>query len=341
MIKKADQKGVIPEGKKVIHANTPSFVGSHVSGFSNMVKSLVTYLAKHTGEAKDQVNVLPGFVDPADMREYKRLAEALGVKINLFPDTSAVLDIPLTGKYEMYPKGGATMDDITSSGDSIATMACGDWGSFDAARELEKRCEIPWEGLRLPVGLTDTDAFINTLRNLAAVEVPERIEEERGQLVDLMSDMQQYFFNKRVALYGDPDQVIPMTQFLVDLDMKPAYIVTGSLGKRFMEQIHAICAEKNPEVKVAHQQDMFTLHQWIKGEPVDLLIGNTFGKYIARAEGNLPFVRYGFPIMDRVTHRIFPTIGYRGAMRLIDQFVNALLDREDRECEEEWFELVQ
>jgi nitrogenase molybdenum-iron protein beta chain len=28
----------VPEGKLVIHANTPSYVGSHITGFSNMVK---------------------------------------------------------------------------------------------------------------------------------------------------------------------------------------------------------------------------------------------------------------------------------------------------------------
>jgi hypothetical protein len=34
--------------------------------------------------------------------------------------------------------------------------------------------------------------------------------------------------------------------------------------------------------------DLFSLHQWIKAERVDLLIGNPYGKDIARAEGNSP-----------------------------------------------------
>ena len=33
----------VPEGKHVIHASTPSYVGSHVTGFSNMVTAFVTY----------------------------------------------------------------------------------------------------------------------------------------------------------------------------------------------------------------------------------------------------------------------------------------------------------
>jgi nitrogenase molybdenum-iron protein beta chain len=78
----------------------------------------------------------------------------------------------------------------------------------------------------------------------------------------------------------------------------------------------------------------------MKNEPVDLFIGNTYGKYIARVE-NVPFVRFGFPIMDRAAHRFYPTLGYMGAVNLINQMLNAFLDKKDRECAEEWFELVQ
>ena len=64
---------------------------------------------------------------------------------------------------------------------------------------------------------------------------------------------------------------------------------------------------------------------------MDLLIGNTYGKYIARDE-NIPFVRLGFPILDRVGHAYFPTVGYRGAMRLLEKILNAFMDRQDREA---------
>ena len=96
-----------------------------------------------------------------------------------------------------------------------------------------------------------------------------------------------------------------------------------------------------PEAKIraGAQADMYLLHQWIKQEPVDLLIGNTYGKYIARDE-NIPFVRYGFPILDRVGHSYFPTVGYKGAMRLLEKILGVLMDRQDREAPEERFELV-
>ena len=45
IVAKARDEGKIPKGKYVIHANTPSYVGSHVTGFANMVKGMVDYFA--------------------------------------------------------------------------------------------------------------------------------------------------------------------------------------------------------------------------------------------------------------------------------------------------------
>jgi nitrogenase molybdenum-iron protein beta chain len=105
-VQRARDEGKLGADKRVIHANTPSFVGSHITGFANMVTAFVKYLSENSGVRRRQVNVIPGFVDPSDMRELKRLASELGADIVMFPDTSDVLDLPLTGVYEMYPKGG-------------------------------------------------------------------------------------------------------------------------------------------------------------------------------------------------------------------------------------------
>ncbi len=55
MIKKATEEGIIPAGKYVIHANTPSFVGSHVTGFASMVTGMVKYLAESSGKTEAQL----------------------------------------------------------------------------------------------------------------------------------------------------------------------------------------------------------------------------------------------------------------------------------------------
>ncbi|VFQ47141.1 nitrogenase molybdenum-iron protein subunit beta [Desulfoluna butyratoxydans] len=339
IVKKAYDDGKVPEGKHVIYAPTPSYVGSHVTGFSNMCKGIVSGFAEKTGEQKNQMNIIPGFVEPSDMAEVKRLATEMGVKTVLFPDTSGVLNGPQTGRYHMFPKGGTTVEELKSTGDSMGTLALGSFASSLAAKFLDTKFKVPCRVLPLPIGLVATDRYIDTLRKFAGVTVPDSLTFERGQLVDVMTDMQQYLYGKKVALFGDPDQLIALTEFLVTLDMVPVHIVTGTPGKEFESTIADLTRDSPVPVNIKSHGDMFQLHQWIKNEPVDLLMGNTYGKYIARDE-DIPFVRHGFPILDRVGHSYFPTVGYRGGLRLLEQILSALLDRKDRDSSEESFELV-
>jgi nitrogenase molybdenum-iron protein beta chain len=341
IIAKARDEGKIPAGKRVIHANTPSYVGSHVTGFANMVRGMVDYFAAPVKAKTDTINLLPGWVEPSDMRELKDLAAEIGAQTITFPDTSDVLDAAQTGKHEFYPKGGVTTEQLSRTGASQATVALGPSASEAAAKQLDTKFKVPFELLELPIGLRATDRFVNTLRHQVRRPVPASVNDQRGRLMDIITDMHQYFHGVRVALWGDPDQLVSLTEFLADLDMRPVYIVTGTQGKQFERRIETALAGRVPEAKFRHGPgaDMFLMHQWIKNEPVDLLIGNTYGKYIARDE-NIPLVRHGFPILDRVGHSYFPTVGYRGAMRLLEMILGALLDHKDRQSPEESFELV-
>jgi nitrogenase molybdenum-iron protein beta chain len=339
MTDKAIKAGKVPAGKHVIYANTPSYVGSHVTGFSNMVKGMAKGFAVATGKKNGRVNIIPGWVEPSDMEEVKRLAALMGLDIILFPDTSGVLNGALTGEYKMFPEGGTPIADLVAAGDAIGTLALGEWCSADAARWLDTQCKVPCSVLDMPFGLKATDRFIDTLRMVGGTTVPATIAFERGQLVDLISDMHQYFYGKKVALVGDPDQLISMTEFLVSLDMKPVHIVTGTPGNKFEKRIEEIAAEAGFTPNVKAGGDMFLLHQWIKNEPVDLIIGNTYCKYIARDE-DIPFLRFGFPILDRVGHQYFPTVGYKGGLHMLTRILDLILTRTDRDAPEESFELV-
>jgi len=121
--------------------------------------------------------------------------------------------------------------------------------------------------------------------------------------------------------------------------MCPVHIITGTPGKKFEKRIKEITKSSPFPVNVRAKGDMFLLHQWIKNEPVDLLIGNTYCKYIARDE-DIPLMRWGFPILDRQGHQYFPTVGYKGGIRILEKILSAILDRTDRDAPEEKFELV-
>lgn len=330
----------VPEGKYMVHTNTPSYKGSHVTGFSNMVASFIQYLSKSTGTSNGKTAIIPGFVNPGDMRELKRLSTAMGVPYTMLPDTSGVMDGPMTGKYEMYPKGGTKVDEIIGLGDSSFTIALGKFASEAGAETLSKKCNVPYKLLPLPIGISRTDDYIMTLQGLSKTAVPYEIEEERGQLVDILIDIHPYTYNKKVAIFGDPDTVLSIAEYALEMGMIPKYLLTGTPGDAFEKEAVELFTKFGVEgCKAKASADLYELHQWIKEEGVDLLIGGTHGKYIARAE-DIPFVRAGFPIIDRYIHSYMPLVGYKGGMRLAELIMNALMDRMDRDAAEEDFEMV-
>jgi nitrogenase molybdenum-iron protein NifN len=58
----------------------------------------------------------------------------------------------------------------------------------------------------------------------------------------------------------------------------------------------------------------------------DLLIGHSKGYHLAK-RWQVPLVRVGFPIHDRFGGPRILHLGYRGAQGLLDQIVNAMLER--------------
>lgn len=330
----------IPEGKYIVHTNTPSYKGSHITGFSNMVASFINYLSVKTTKKNGKAVLIPGFVNPGDMRELKRIAEFMKVSYTMLPDTSGVMDSPMTGKFLMYPKGGTTVEEIISLGESIETLAIGKFASEAGAQALKKKCDVPYKVLTMPIGITETDNYVMALQAISKLEVPYELEEERGQLVDILIDIHPYTYNKKVAIFGDPDTVIGLTEFVLEMGMIPKYVLTGTPGEYFETEVKALFEKYGmKDCIVKASGDLYELHQWIKNEGVDLLIGGTHGKHIARAE-DIPFIRAGFPIIDRYVHSYMPLVGYKGGMRLAELITNALMDRLDRDSLEEDFEMV-
>ncbi|SHH99730.1 nitrogenase molybdenum-iron protein beta chain [Sporobacter termitidis DSM 10068] len=330
----------IPEGKLVVHTNTPSYVGSHINGFFNMMCGFINYLTKKSGTPNGKTAIFPGFVNPGDMRELKRLATLMNVPFTMFPDTSGVMDAPMTGRFEMYPDGGTTVPEIAGLGDCGEILALGSITSIEPAELMKKKFKVPYTLLPLPIGVEATDRYIMELSRISKAEVPRELEEQRGQLIDILLDSNQYTHRKTVAIYGDPDTVVGLTALCLEMGMLPKYVITGTPKEEFTREVRALLERYGEtDAVVKANTDLFELHQLIKNEPVDLLLGGSYGKAIAKAE-NIPLVRAGFPVLDRYVHSYLPLVGYTGMIRMVEHITNTLMDRQDADCADEDLEVV-
>lgn len=331
----------IPEGKLVVHCNTPSFRGSHVDGYSSMLSGFINYLSESTGTSNGKLAVIPAWSEPSDLRELKRYLKLLNVPFTLFPDQSGIIDAPMGDHFKFYPEGGTTIDEIRGLGDCRQTLGLGEWTAPGPCETLKKKCKVDYDILPYPIGISGTDALLMKLSELGGNDVPYELEEERGQLIDLMLDSHIWTSQKTCAIFGDPDFILGVTSLVLEMGMIPKYVLTGTPGKALHEKARKLFERYGVEDQCQSYEydDLFTLHQLIKNDAVDVLIGTNYGKQIARAE-DIPFVRAGWPVLDRYGHYLWPNIGYRGAMRFVERISGAIMDHIDRTCADEDFDVV-
>ncbi|WP_425804754.1 nitrogenase molybdenum-iron protein subunit beta [Desulfitobacterium sp. Sab5] len=342
-VDKARLDGVIPEDFPIALAHTPSFKGSHITGYDNMLKGFLQELAKPRNEQElnDRLYVVSGFdPSPANLREIKRLLGKMGVEYTLLPDYSDVVDSPNTGTFEMYP-GGTPMNEVVDALNAESFLFLQSY-STSVTRKYLKKENVPLEMISMPMGISNTDRFLMKVSEMTGKAIPAEIDEERGRVVDAATDAHPYIHGKRFALFGDPDVLLGTVNFLLEMGGVPVHIVSTNGTPAFQTEMEELL-DSSPYGKSATVyvgKDLWHLRSLLINDPVDMLIGDSHGKYAARDAG-IPLVRIGFPITDRVNLHRYPTVGYEGTLNLITMIANAFLDEKDRNSDNAHFELLR
>ena len=179
----------------------------------------------------------------------------------------------------------------------------------------------------MPIGLRETDRFFTGLEDLSGRPVPAKHAAERGRLVDAFVDAHKYVFNKRAVVYGEEDLVVGLVSFLAEIGVKPVLCASGGKSGRLAEAVAEVTGTLLPEAPVVREGvDFFEIAEEAEALAPDLLIGHSKGYHLAR-RWQVPLMRVGFPIHDRFGGQRILHLGYRGAQNLLDQIVNAMIER--------------
>ncbi len=237
-INNAKNAGAVPENMPVPFAHTPSFVGSHITGYDNMMKGILTTLTegKKKTTTNGKINIIPGFdTYVGNNREVKRLLDLMGIDHTILADNSDYLDSPNTGKYEMYP-GGTKLEDAADACNAEVTVALQAYTTPKTREYIQEKWKQKTQVLR-PWGIKGTDEFLMKLSEMTGKAIPAEIEVERGRLVDAMTDSYAWIHGKKFAIYGDPDLIYGVTSFLLELGAEPVHIVCNNGDGVFKAEI--------------------------------------------------------------------------------------------------------
>lgn len=318
----------------LVNVATPSYSGTHMEGFHSAVRAVVEQMVSYSdgAERQSKVNLLPGFVSPADIRYLKELFDDFGLTGIVLPDISETLDGPALEDCEKIPRGGTPIAEIESMECSRATIEFGRtlFNHASAGRLLENRFQVPLYSLGMPIGLRETDSCFEVIKVLADGEVPEKHILERGRLIDAYVDAHKYTFGKRAVVYGEEDLVIGLTAFLAEIGVMPVMCASGGKSGRLQEAIESVTEGIISEPPLIREGvDFYEIAEEAETLSPDLIVGHSKGYHLARRFG-VPLIRVGFPIHDRFGGHRTLHIGYRGAQNLLDSIVNAIFEKKQQ-----------
>jgi nitrogenase molybdenum-iron protein beta chain len=331
----AREKGSVPQDFDVPYAHTPSFVGSHVDGYDNAIRGILEHFWKGSDvvpASTETINIIPGFDGfcVGNNRELKRILDLMGVSYTILGDAADQFDTPSDGEYRMYD-GGTSIDEVKAAKAAKATVSLQYWNS---RKSLEYAGAAGQEtaSFHYPLGVRATDDLLMKIGALSGKAIPEALRLERGRLVDAMADSQAYLHGKRYAIFGDPDFVYAMAKFVLETGGEPVHCLSTNGNATWAEEMASLFSSSpyGKDCKAYPGKDLWHMRSLLFTEPVDLLVGNSHGKYLER-DTKTPLVRLTFPIFDRHHHHRFPVWGYQGGLRVLTTLLDKIFDGLDAE----------
>ncbi len=322
----------------LIPIHTPSFVGSMVSGYDIAVRDFVTYFAKKT-EPDKKLNLITGWVNPGDVTALKHLLAEMQIDATVLFEIEN-FDSPLMPYGNFVSHGDTTIEDLSGTANAIGTIALNRYEGGKAALYLEKEFGVPAIVGPTPIGIRNTDTFLQNLKTLTGRPIPESLVRERGIAIDALTDITHMFLaDKKVAIYGNPDLAIGIAEFCLDLEMRPVLLLLGDDNTNYQNDLRIKAFQENVDfpMEIITNADLWELENRIKndGLELDLILGHSKGRFSA-IDNNIPMVRVGFPTYDRAGLYRHPVVGYAGAMWLAEQMVNTIFTDMEYKKNKEW-----
>jgi nitrogenase molybdenum-iron protein beta chain len=337
------QDGLLKEkyaGRKVylIPIHSPSFVGSMVTGYDIAVQNFVTTFAKKT-EPNNKLNLITGWVNPGDVTALKHLLKEMEVDATVLFEIEN-FDSPLMPDASEVSHGDTTVEDLAGTANALGTIALNKYEGGKAAKFLEKKFEVPAIIGPTPIGIRNTDTFLQNVKKLTGKPIPQSLVRERGIALDALTDLTHMFFaDKKVAIYGNPDLVIGLAEFCLDLEMKPVLLLLGDDNNTYKDdpRIKAFQEKVDFKMEIIWNSDLWELENRIKNKDVelDLILGHSKGRWTA-IDNDIPMVRVGFPTFDRAGLYRHPVVGYAGAIWLAEEMANTLFTDMEHKKNKEW-----
>ena len=314
-------------------------VGMSGFGGAGDAKAVPLALIERARQDPLKINLITGWANPGDVTALKHLLSEMDIEATVLFEIES-FDSPLMPDGNHVSHGDTTVEDLQSTANALGTIALNRYEGGKAAEYLQSEFAVPAIIGPSPIGIRNTDTFLQHLKQMTGKPIPPSLVRERGIAIDALTDLvHMHLADKRVAIYGNPDLVIGLAEFCLDLEMKPVLLLLGDDNPAYKQdpRLLALQQQVDFDMEVIINADLWELENRIKNEglELDLILGHSKGRFTA-IDYQIPMVRVGFPTYDRAGLYRYPIVGYSGATWLAEQMANALFTDMEYKKNKEW-----
>ncbi|HEX3014198.1 MAG TPA: nitrogenase component 1 [Methanobacterium sp.] len=303
-----DVSGVLRDfkDKSVIYAETAGFRGSSYVGYEILLDAFIDQIVKEKPKEKGLVNIL-GIVPSQDvfwegnLAEIERILNGIGLEVNTIFN-------------------GKKIEDLSSASLNIVLSP---WVGVKAAEKLKDKFGTPYIINPLPIGVTETNLFLEKVGNALGVDVSDFIakeEEKTYKSIEKVADFVVDFdVQLRFATITDSNYAIAINKFLVnDFGWIPSLaLISDNVSDDYKDLIKNELNFKNTiSPDVVFESDSGKIWDAVEKEAPNFIFGSSLDKDLAAKLGATK-LSVAFPFTDRIViDRGYA--GYRGAISLIE-----------------------
>ncbi len=304
---------------RIVHISACGYSGPEWTGYEDaLVKIVETVLEEYKSrqsfeKTKNRISIVGFHPDEPFWRgDLQELINILKEILNV--DISVVLN-------------WCSIEEISNIVNSDLVVVLGGDG-LSVADYLKKNFNIEYIVTPYPIGIKNTIDMIYSISSKLGIDInTKKLEAYEKYVRDIIEDFQTYvegiYGNVRCVIVGESSRAFSLANFLLnELDFDIEYI--GIRSRNYVTDSELL-KWKNSEIL----NDRYELYKKILEISPEVVYGSTFERDIALRCG-CALVRYCYPTLDRVYMSDRTIVGFRGAITLIEETINEMLNMQEK-----------
>ena len=309
-----DVSGILREfkDKSIIYAETAGFRGSSYIGYEILLDAFIDQIVNEKPKEENLVNIF-GIIPSQDvfwegnLAEIERILNLVGLEVNTIFNDKKIEDL-----------SAAALNIVVSP-----------WSGVKIAQKLKEKFETPYIINPLPIGVTETNLFLENVGKALGIDVSEvtaKEEERTYKSIDKVADfIVDFDVQLRFATISDSNYAIALNKFLVnELGWIPSLaLISDDVPEDYRGYVKKeLNFKKTLSPEVIFSSDSGKLWDALEKEAPNFIFGSSLDKNLAEKIG-AGRLSVSFPITDRIVIDK-GYAGYRGAISLIEDTLSEI-----------------